>query len=131
MRRWEVDTTLLHDWIIGLDEAAQDSVLSALEYLANNGPTAGRPFVDRIHHSRHQNMKELRPRSPGGSRQLRILFAFDLQSHAITLVAGDKTRDWNKWYRDNVPAADDLFDRHLEQTTEKKKQKKQRKGKRR
>ncbi|MBP2451843.1 MULTISPECIES: type II toxin-antitoxin system RelE/ParE family toxin [Mycolicibacterium] len=44
---------------------------------------------------------------------MRILFAFDLQSHAITLVAGDKTGDWNKWYRDNVPPADDLFDRHL------------------
>ena len=43
IRRWEVDTTLIHDWIIGLDEATQDSVLSALEYLADNAP----PRVDR------------------------------------------------------------------------------------
>lgn len=61
---------------------------------------------------------------------MRILFAFDLQSHAITLVAGDKTGDWNKWYQDNVPAADDLFDQHLERITEQK-QKKQQKGKKR
>lgn len=41
----------------------------------------------------------------------------------------DKTGDWSKWYPDNVPAADDLFDRHPEQTTEKKKQKKRAEGK--
>jgi hypothetical protein len=43
--------------------------------------------VDTIHHSRHANMKELRPR--GG--HLRILFAFDPRRTAILLIGGDKS----------------------------------------
>ncbi len=30
------------------------------------------------------------------------------------LVAGDKSRDWNKWYTRNIRVADDLFDEHIE-----------------
>jgi hypothetical protein len=42
------------------------------------------------------------------------LFAFDPERRAIMLIAGDKTGDWARWYRKNIPLADDLFDRHLE-----------------
>ena len=30
------------------------------------------------------------------------------------LIAGDKAGNWNKWYRKNIPIADDRFDHHLE-----------------
>lgn len=56
-------------------------------------------------------MKELRPR--GGN--IRILFAFDPTRTGVVLVAGDKTNNWDKWYRVNVPIADDLFGEHLEE----------------
>ncbi|WP_238692260.1 type II toxin-antitoxin system RelE/ParE family toxin [Rothia koreensis] len=62
--------------------------------------------------SRHHNMKELRPGSSGRS-ELRILFAFDPQRSAILLIAGNKAGNWIRWYKKNIPLADDLFDDHL------------------
>lgn len=123
--QWEVDTTLIDAWLDKLDAETYRTVFAALEYLEDHGPTAGRPFVDRIHHSKHQNMKELRPRKMSDGRTYRILFVFDPRSRAISLVAGDKTGNWEKWYRKNVPVADDLYDEHLaklaaEQDTERK-----------
>lgn len=29
------------------------------------------------------------------------------------LVAGDKAGNWNRWYKKNIPIADDLFDVHV------------------
>lgn len=57
-------------------------------------------------------MKELRHGSSGRS-ELRILFAFDPDRHAILLIAGDKAGNWQRWYKKNIPLADDLFDDHL------------------
>ena len=57
-------------------------------------------------------MKELRPGSRGRS-ELGILFAFDVERNGVLLVAGDKSRDWKKWYEGNIPVADDRFDEHL------------------
>ena len=58
-------------------------------------------------------MKELRPGSAGRS-EMRILFAFDPQRHAIMLLAGDKQGRWDKWYRTNIPIADNRYDKHLD-----------------
>ena len=55
------------------------------------------------------NMKEVRPLSTN----IRILFAFDPRRTAILLLGGDKTNQWERWYRDNIPIADDLYDEHL------------------
>jgi hypothetical protein len=44
---------------------------------------------------------------------LRVLFAFDPERSAIVLIAGDKADDWKRWYKKNIPLADDLFDDHL------------------
>lgn len=70
----------------------------------------GRPRVDLIKGSRHKNMKELRISSGGA---LRILFAFDPRRTAILLLGGDKSGQWNEWYRVAVPLADDLYDEYL------------------
>jgi hypothetical protein len=32
---------------------------------------------------------------------------------AILLIGGDKTGRWTEWYRENIPLADDLYDKHL------------------
>ncbi|WP_435299432.1 type II toxin-antitoxin system RelE/ParE family toxin [Timonella sp. A28] len=69
----------------------------------------GRPIADRIKTSRHHNMKELRP----PSSSIRVLFAFDPEKRAILLIAGDKSGNWKKWYSQNIPLADDLYDKHL------------------
>ena len=41
------------------------------------------------------------------------LFAFDPERQAILLNAGDKAGNWQRWYKKNIPVADDLFDDHL------------------
>ena len=97
-----------------LDESSRAQVVAALEILQEHGPALGRPLVDNISGSRHRNMKELRPGSSGKS-EIRILFAFDPIRQAILLVAGDKSGQWQRWYRKNIPIADELYDRHLEQ----------------
>ena len=86
--------------------------MAALELLEERGPQRGRPLVDTVNDSRHKNMKELRPGSSGRS-ELRILFAFDPERKGILLVAGDKSGNWKKWYKINIPIADARFDEHL------------------
>ena len=109
---WEVDVTLIADWLRSLDQTSYEQVIAALEVLRDRGPSLGRPLVDTITASRHRNMKELRPGSVGRS-EVRILFAFDPKSMAILLIAGDKAGSWTRWYKRNVPLADDLFDKHI------------------
>lgn len=43
------------------------------------------------------------------------LTSLDQERRAILLVAGDKAGNWSKWYRANIPVADDRFAEHLEQ----------------
>jgi hypothetical protein len=123
---WVVDVELITDWLAGLDDRSHELVIAALELLAERGPLLGRPLVDTVISSRHNNMKELRPGSAGRT-ELRALFAFDPQRAAIMLVAGDKQGQWKRWYDQNIPIADDLFDTHLNKL----KQTKQQKGRKR
>jgi len=114
---WVVDPSRVDVWLKGLDQSSYEQVVAALELLADLGPQLGRPLVDKVEGSRHRNMKELRPGSSGRT-ELRVLFAFDPERHAILLVAGDKSGQWRKWYDVNIPIADDLFDEHLGQCKE-------------
>lgn len=110
---WVVDVELIEEWLNDSDDNTYDQVMAALRVLASVGPALGRPLVDTIIGSRHNNMKELRPGSSGRS-EVRILFAFDPTRRAILLLAGDKQGRWDKWYRKNIPVADDRYDEHLE-----------------
>jgi len=56
-------------------------------------------------------MKELRPGSTGRT-EIRVLFAFDRERKAVLLVGGDKSEDWQGWYKENTPIADARFDEH-------------------
>jgi predicted XRE-type DNA-binding protein len=76
---WVVDVELITDWLAGLDDRSHELVIAALELLAERGPLLGRPLVDTVTSSRHNNMKELRPGSAGRT-ELRALFAFDPQT---------------------------------------------------
>jgi hypothetical protein len=109
---WVVDAEMIEDWLMTVDEVTFDRVGAAVEILADHGPGLGRPLVDTVVGSRHSNMKELRPGSSGRS-EVRILFAFDPKRRAILLVAGDKHGQWQRWYRENIPIADDRYDEHL------------------
>ena len=56
-------------------------------------------------------MRELRIQHAG--KPYRVLFAFDPRRSAILLLGGDKTGN-DRWYEENVPVADRLYDVHLE-----------------
>ncbi len=78
------------------------------------GPKAGRPHVDTLKGSRHDNMKELRFKAHNGSEVWRAAFAFDLQRRACVLVAGDKQgRNEKAFYKRLITTADRRFDAHL------------------
>ncbi|HVA07431.1 MAG TPA: type II toxin-antitoxin system RelE/ParE family toxin [Acidimicrobiales bacterium] len=109
---WEVlKTEKFEEWWATLTDDQQDAVIASVDILADQGPTLGRPLVDRITGSRHHNMKELRV-SKGGA--LRILFAFDPLRRAVLLLGGDKYGNWTGWYQEAIPVADDLFDAYLQ-----------------
>lgn len=112
---WEVvNSPAMEAWIEGLDDDGFDALSAAVGLLEDYGPALRRPVVGKIEGSRHANMKELIPVSSSKVRNMRVLFAFDPQRRAILLIAGDKTKNWKKWYKENIPIADDLLDQHLE-----------------
>lgn len=120
---WNVDLDEdVFDWLVGLDEKSFVQVRAAINVLRERGPQLGRPLVDSVKASRHKNMKELRPGSSGRS-ELRVLFAFDPERHAILLVAGDKAGAWQEWYRRAIPVADDRYDAHLKELEQRMKEK--------
>jgi hypothetical protein len=77
-----------------------------------NGPTEGRSLVDTRTASRIANMKEMRPPSAGRS-EIRILPVFDPWRSVVLLVAGDKSGQWERWYRTAIPRAGQLYDGYL------------------
>jgi hypothetical protein len=62
-------------------------------------------------------LRELRP-GPPGSREPRILFAFDQGRTAVVLVAGNEGSDWTKWYSASVPLAHARYIQYLRERTE-------------
>jgi hypothetical protein len=98
----------VEDWFLDLDPKTADQVEAAIDNLEQNGPSLGRPLVDRIEGSRVHNMKELRPGSAKSS-EIRILFAFDPARQAVLLVAGNKEGRWKDWYRTAIPLAEDRW----------------------
>lgn len=55
-------------------------------------------------------MRELRIQHAG--RPYRVLYAFDPRRTALLLLGGDKTGN-DRWYEQQVPIADRLYDEHL------------------
>lgn len=111
MTAWEVEVTdQFLEWWNSLAAEQQESVTDRVDLLAERGPDLGRPVVDRIVSSRHQNMKELRAAKDGA---LRVLFMFDPRRQVILLLGGDKSGAWTAWYQWAVPLADDLYDAYL------------------
>lgn len=104
----------VEEWYLDLakhDPDAADAVEAAIDLLESEGPTLGRPLVDRLKGAAHHNMKELRPRSTN----IRILFVFDPERQAVLLVGGDKTGNWKEWYRTNIPVAERRYRLYLQE----------------
>lgn len=99
-------------------ETVQDGLLEIIQVLMKLGPNLGRPFADTLKGSKHSNMKELRFDADNGV--WRAAFAFDPERKAIILVAGDKAgANQKRFYKQLIKAADNRFNRHLEELKEK------------
>jgi hypothetical protein len=94
--------------LIKEDLGSATQVAQAVAALREEGPALGRPLVDRLKGGRIHNLKELRPGSRGRS-EIRIIFAFDPSRSALLLIGGDKAGNWQRWYRDNIPLAEQLY----------------------
>jgi hypothetical protein len=109
---WEIEfTDEFEAWWNMLSVAEQESVRASVKLLGEFGPKLGYPHTSAIMGSRHGHMRELRVQHAG--RPYRLLFAFDPRRCAILLIGGDKTGN-DRWYEQNVPIADRLYDEHLE-----------------
>ncbi len=110
---WEVDVTdEFLEWWNGLSSDQRESVTDRVHLLAERGPDLRRPVVERIHSSRHHNMKELRA---ARGCALRVLFMFDPGRQAILLLGGDKSGEWDVWYGRAILVADELNDDYLDE----------------
>ena len=97
-------------WYFTLDKDTIAAVAGAIDLLELEGPTLGRPTVDKVNGSKYHSMKELRP----AGTSIRILFIFDPQRQAILLLGGDKAGNWKSWYDNNIPVADRRYEQWLE-----------------
>jgi hypothetical protein len=98
-------------WFYEQEPGFQDEAFAVIKILEESGPTLGRPRVDTLKGSAVKNMKELRIQYQG--EPWRILFAFDPQRQAILLVGGNKTGN-KRWYIENLPIAEQRYERYLE-----------------
>ena len=100
------------EWFAGLADDEQVSVGRIVDLLVEHGPLLPFPYSSGAESSRHRHMRELRIQHEG--RPYRVLYAFDPRRAAILLLGGDKTGH-DRWYDENVPKADRLYDEHLQE----------------
>jgi hypothetical protein len=99
------------------DRTTARLVGQAITALLEEGPSLGRPLVDRLKGSNLHNLKELRPGSSGTS-EVRVIFIFDPERNAVLLVAGDKAGNWTAWYRQAIPLAEERYAAYLKERTQ-------------
>ena len=108
---YEVEYTYeFEQWWLTLDPPTQVSIDVAVKLLEERGPNLPFPYSSGVKGSRHQHMRELRVQHKG--QPYRILYAFDPRRAAVLLLGGNKVGN-DRWYEENVPKADDLYDELL------------------
>jgi hypothetical protein len=113
VRKVEI-TVRFEAWWSGLNVDQQQAIDVRLRLVQEHGPDVGRPVVATIKTSGFfPEMHELIVDAEDSC--LRVLFALDPRDVVVLLVGGDKTGEWNAWYDREVPNADRLYARHLEE----------------
>ena len=113
---WNVEfTNEFEEWWITLDASTQIAIDAFVRMLEERGPELPFPFSSGINGSRHRHMRELRVQHKGDP--YRILYAFDPRRVAVLLLGGNKGGD-DRWYEENIPKADQLYDELLQELKE-------------
>jgi hypothetical protein len=105
-------TEEFEQWYLTLDEAEQDSIDFVVELLEDRGVNLSSRYSSDIKGSRHGNMRELRIQHKG--EPYRILYCFDPRRIAVLLLGGNKKGN-DRWYEENVPKADKLYNELLKE----------------
>ena len=109
-----VVTDEFKDWWDSLDEAEQISVRSVVNLLELLGVTLGFPHSSALVGSK--KLRELRIQHLG--QPYRVLYAFDPARNAVLLLGGNKTGK-DRWYDQNIPAAENILVEYLRETGQK------------
>ena len=110
---WNVEyTDEFGKWWDTLAESEQESVDASVRLLENMGPRLPFPHSSGVKKSRQGHMRELRIQHAG--KPYRVLYAFDPRRVAILLIGGTKVGT-DRWYDENIPIADRLYDQHLKE----------------
>ena len=110
---WNVEyTDEFGKWWDTLAESEQESVDASVRLLENMGPRLPFPHGSGVKKSRQGHMRELRIQHAG--KPYRVLYAFDPRRVAILLIGGTKVGT-DRWYDENIPIADRLYDQHLKE----------------
>ncbi|HBE20363.1 MAG TPA: addiction module toxin RelE [Cyanobacteria bacterium UBA11149] len=110
---YEVEyTDEFEQWWKTLDEEMQDSIDVVVKRLEEMGPNLPFPYTSGIKESRHSHLRELRVQHK--REPYRILYAFDPRRVAVLLVGGSKKGN-DRWYEENVPKADKLYNELLKE----------------
>jgi len=109
---WDVEfTDEFGEWWDGLTGDEQESVTFGVDLLGKVGPGLDYPYSSSVYGSTYGGrMRELRIQHEG--RPYRVLYVFDPRRTAILLIGGDKTGK-DRWYEENVPVADRIYESHL------------------
>lgn len=111
--KWEVEyTDEFEEWWVTLEADTQDSIDVVVGLLEQRGSNLPFPYSSGVKGSRHPHMRELRIQHKG--EPYRILYAFDPRRVAILLLGGNKGGN-ERWYDENIPKADKLYDELLEE----------------
>lgn len=105
-----VHSEAFEEWFTALNDKEAEGVAADIRVLETFGPQLGRPHVDTLEGSKHNNMKELRT-----GKTIRTAFAFDPTRKAVLLCAGDKAGvSSRKFYKALIDRADAIYDQHVE-----------------
>jgi hypothetical protein len=109
---WDVEATeAFEGWWRMLTEQEQDDVTALVELLEERGPQLPFPYSSGVEGSKFSHMRELRIQSHGDP--IRVFYAFDPRRTAVLLVGGIKTGKAKRFYKEYVPQADKLYEKHL------------------
>ena len=109
---WEViSSSEFEEWLRVQNSTDQEKIEAAVQALALGGPSLKRPLVGKVEGSYISNLKELIPMSSN----IRILFVFDPMRRAILLLGGDKSIDFQGWYKKSIPRAELIYEKFLKE----------------
>jgi hypothetical protein len=104
-----ISTPEYRAWKKTLDEKQEEALVERLTMLRNDGPQARRPYFGTLRGGDNKNLKEIIVTK----RELRVIFIFDPKQNAVLLLGGDKSGDYEGWYDEYIPVAEELYRTYL------------------